>query len=74
MLDWQIGNWAGDVTMELHNAGLREECIAVNKQIMKIDFGKATQNFHENAYREIADEYADAGNVDYCLSLYEERL
>lgn len=74
VLDWQIGNWAGDVIMELHNAGLRKECIAVNEQIMKIDFGQETQNFHENAYRDMADEYAYVGEINYCLSLYEKRL
>lgn len=73
-IDWQIGNWANDVTMELHNAGLSQECIEVDEQILRIDWEGNDNTFHENALRDIADEYGYSGNPDKCLSLYEEYL
>lgn len=74
ILDWQIGNWAADVTMALHNTGLYEECIKVNEDILKIAWDQDTDLFYENAKREIADEYADIGNISKCNQLYEEYL
>lgn len=73
-IDWQIGNWANDTTMELHNAGLYKECIEVNEQILTIDWGQSNDLFHENARRDIADEYAYMGNLERCLSLYDDYL
>ncbi len=73
-LDWQIGNWANDVTMELHNAGRYKESIEVNENILNIDWGTSNDLFHENALRDIADEYACMGDLDKCLELYREYL
>lgn len=74
ILDWQIGNWANDVTMALHNAGLRKECIEVNRQILNISWGHDQNLFYENARRDIADEYGDSGDIRTCYRLYEEYL
>lgn len=74
ILDWQIGNWADDVTMALHNAGLYKECIEVNRQILKISWSHGKDLFYENAKRDIADEYGDSGDVQTCYQLYEEYL
>lgn len=74
ILDWQIGNWANDVTMALHNAGLYKKCIEVNKQILKISWGNGKDLFYENARRDIADEYSDSGDIQTCFQLYEEYL
>ncbi|MDD5935184.1 MAG: SEC-C domain-containing protein [Clostridiales bacterium] len=76
ILDWQIGNWANDLTMLLHNAGKYKELIAVNEQILQIEWGnrKDTSLFHENAKRDIADAYADMGNVEKAYALYREYL
>lgn len=76
VLDWQIGNWANDLTMLLHNAGRYKELIAVNEQILQISWmNKGDSNlFHENAKRDIADAYADMGNVEKSYELYREYL
>ena len=74
ILDWQIGNWANDVTMALHNAGLYKECIEVNRQILKISWKNGKDLFYENARRDIADEYSDSGDIQTCFQLYEEYL
>lgn len=74
ILDWQIGNWASDVTMVLHNAGLYEACIEVNRQILKIEWSENRELFYENARRDIADEYSGNGNVKKCYQLYENYL
>ena len=73
-IDWQIGNWANDVTMELHNAGRYTDAIEVNENILSINWGRSNDLFHENALRDIADEYAYMGNLAKCLELYEEYL
>lgn len=73
-IDWQIGNWANDTTMTAYNARLYEDVIKVDEQILKINWGHNTDQFHENAKREIADAYADLGNVEKCLQLYESYL
>jgi len=73
-IDWQIGNWANDVTMELHNAGKYQEAIKVNEDILKITWQRSNNLFHENALRDIADEYAYMGNLEKCLELYNEYL
>ena len=73
-IDWQIGNWANDTTMTVHNAHLYEEEIRINEQILQIQWHGHDNLFHENAKREIADVYADMGNVEKCLELYEEYL
>ena len=48
-IDWQIGNWANDVTMELHNAGRYTDAIEVNENILNINWGRSNDLFHENA-------------------------
>ena len=75
-IDWQIGNWAGDVTLVLHNAQRYGDCIKVNEQILKIYWydDDTTRNFHENALRDIADEYFYMGNKSKALELYEKYL
>lgn len=73
-IDWQIGNWANDTTMALHNAYFYEEEIKVNEQILQIRWSGQDNLFHENAKRDIADAYADMGNVEKCYHLYEEYL
>lgn len=75
-IDWQIGNWANDTTMALHNAKRYEDCIRVNEQILKIDWGdnETSHLFHENALRDIADEYSDMGEKEKALGLYEQYL
>ena len=73
-IDWQIGNWANDTTMALHKERLYEEEIAVNEQILKINWKYSNALFHENAKRDIADAYADMGNIDKCFQLYDEYL
>jgi tetratricopeptide (TPR) repeat protein len=74
ILDWQIGNWASDLTMVLHNASLYEEVIKVNEQILQIKWSSNKDNFYENAKRDIADAYADLGNIEECYQLYEKYL
>lgn len=73
-IDWQIGNWANDLTMELHNAGKYKEAIEVNEDILKITWKHSNDMFHENALRDIADEYAYMGNLEKCLELYDDYL
>lgn len=73
-IDWQIGNWANDTADAAHNAGLYEEEIKVDEQILQIHWHSAEDLFHENAKRNIADAYADMGNVSRCFQLYEEYL
>ena len=73
-IDWQIGNWANDTILALHNALLYEDEIRVNEQILQIQWRGHDNLFHENAKRDIADAYADMGNVEKCLQLYEEYL
>lgn len=73
-IDWQIGNWASDTVEVIHNAYLYEEEIRVNEQILQIQWHGDDNLFHENAKRDIADAYADMGNVEKCLALYEEYL
>ena len=73
-IDWQIGNWANDTTMVVHNAHLYEDEIRVNEQILQIQWHSHDNMFRENARRDIADAYADMGNVEKCLQLYEEYL
>ena len=63
-IDWQIGNWADDTVMAVHNAHLYEEEIRVNEQIVRIQWSGDDNLFHENARRDIADTYADMGNVE----------
>ena len=73
-IDWQIGNWANDTAMALHNAKLYEEEIQVNQQILRIDWGDSTQLFHDNAKRDIADAYADMRDYEKCFNLYDGYL
>ena len=76
VLDWQIGNWVNDLTMLLHNAGCYNELISVNEQILQIEWKNEGDSklFHENAMRDIADAYADMGNVGKSYELYREYL
>lgn len=76
VLDWQIGNWANDTTMLLYNKRRYQDVIAVNEQILKIQWSKDGNDdlFHENAKREIADTYADLGDFEKAYRLYEEYL
>lgn len=74
IIDWQIGNWANDLTVLLMNARLYENLIRVNEQILKISWNRNDNLFHENAMREIADAYADLGNKEKCYELYEQYL
>lgn len=76
VLDWQIGNWANDTTMLLQNTKRYKDVIAVNEQILKIQWSRNgdTNLFHENAKREIADTYADMGNAEKAFQMYEEYL
>lgn len=76
VLDWQIGNWANDTTMLLQNTKRYKDVIAVNEQILKIQWSRHndTDLFHENAKREIADTYADMGDTEKAFQLYEEYL
>lgn len=73
-IDWQIVNWADDTVMAAHNAGLYEEEIRVNEQILQIRWSGSDNSIYENARRDIADAYADMGNVEECYRLYEEYL
>ncbi len=76
VLDWQIGNWAQDLCMTLHNAGRYQDLIKINEQILRINWlGYKDDNiFHENAKRDIADAYADMGDIATCYKLYEGYL
>lgn len=76
VLDWQIGNWANDVTVYLNNVGRYRDVISVNKQILKIDWKRSGDSdlFYENAKRDIADAYASMGNIQKSYELYEEYL
>ncbi|MGN1275372.1 MAG: YecA family protein [Floccifex sp.] len=76
VLDWQIRNWANDTTMLLQNTRRYKDVIAVNEQILKIQWSRndKTDLFHENAKREIADTYADMGEIEKAYRLYEEYL
>lgn len=74
ILDWQIGNWAGDGTMYLHNARMYEELIALNEQIQKIKWKSDAQLFYENSKRDIADAYADMGDIEKSYQLYKVYL
>ena len=51
-----------------------KSAIEVNKQILKISWGNGGELFHENARRDIADEYSGSGNIQKCYQLYEEYL
>ena len=73
-IDWQIGNRANDTVEFLHNARMYEDEIKVNEQILRIKWSGTDNLFHENAKRDIADAYADMGNPEKCLKLYEEYL
>jgi len=76
VLDWQIGNWANDLTMLLHNAGRYEELITVNEQILRINwnYNGDSKQFYENAKRDIADAYSNMGNIEKAYELYKEYL
>lgn len=76
VLDWQIGNWANDTTILLKNSGRHKDVIAVNEQIIKIQWSTKndTNLFHENAKRDIADAYADMGETEKAYKLYKEYL
>lgn len=76
VLDWQIGNWANDTTILLKNSGRHKDVIAVNEQIINIQWSTKndTNLFHENAKRDIADAYADMGETEKAYKLYEEYL
>lgn len=74
ILDWQVMNWANDTAMIAHNAHLYDEEIRVNEQILKIKWSGNNNLMHENAKRDIADSYADKGDVEKCYQLYEEYL
>lgn len=76
VLDWQIGNWANDTTILLQNTRRYKDVIAVNEQILKIQWSRNghTDLFHENAKRDIADTYADMGEVEKAYKLYEGYL
>ena len=75
LIDWQIGNFANDTTMALHNGGMYKELIQVNEQILKINWLDDTDNtFHENAKRDMADAYADMGDYEKCNKLYDDYL
>lgn len=53
-IDWQIGNWANDTTMALHNAYFYEEEIKVNEQILQIRWSvndNLFQRFIQRAWR-----------------------
>ena len=73
-IDWQIGNWANDTVLHAYNAGMYEDVIRVNEQILRIRWSGNNNLFHENAKRDIADAYAEMGNSEKCLHLYEEHL
>lgn len=72
VLDWQVGNWANDTANLLYNVKRYKDYIAVNEQILKIQW--SSHLFHENAKREIADAYADMGECEKAYKLYEEYL
>ncbi len=51
--------------------------ITVCKQILKIEWGRnGTKDtlMYENAKRDIADTYADMGNYEKCMELYDQYL
>lgn len=79
LIDWQIGNWAGDADMTLWGAKRYNDVIALNEQILSISWEDSinkdeTNLFHENAKRQIADAYAQIGNIEKCFTLYEKYL
>lgn len=76
VLDWQIGNWAQDVCMVLHNGKLYQDVVKVNEQILKIDWKEYVDNnnIYDNAKRDIADAYADMGDMTTSYKLYEQYL
>jgi tetratricopeptide (TPR) repeat protein len=51
-----------------------EDVIRVNEQMLRIRWSGNNNLFHENAKRDIADAYAEMGNPEKCLHLYEEHL
>ena len=73
-IDWQISSWADETVIAAHNAGLYEEEIKANEQILQICWSRSDDLFHENAKRDIADAYADMGNIQKSYQLYEEYL
>lgn len=73
-IDWQIGNWADDLTIDLHNTRRYEELLEVNENILNITWKHDNGLFHENAKREIADTYSYMGEQDKCFELYEKYL
>lgn len=79
LIDWQIGNWAGDTDMVLWNSKRYTDVIALNEQILSIGWNEhvekdGTNLFHENAKRQIADAYEAMGNSDKCFELYNKYL
>lgn len=73
-LDWQIKNFAQDISMYLHNAKMYDACIAANQQVLKIKWSQDEKRTYENAMRDIADEYADKGDIEKARSLFAEYL
>lgn len=74
IIDWQIGNWANDVCMILYNTQKYEKLIELNKQILQINWGPGEELFHENAKRDIADCYVEAGDMATAYKLYEKYI
>lgn len=76
VLDWQIENWANELTDLLHNTEQYEDLIKVNEQILQIDWKNSSDPklIYENAKRDIADVYAYMGNTEKAYELYNEYL
>lgn len=60
--------------MYLKNAAMYEELIILCEQIQKMKWSSNADLFYENAKRDIADAYADMGNLEKCYQTYEEYL
>ncbi len=70
-----ISDIAQDVAMDLHNAGLSEDAIRVNKQLLDINWDEYNNRYiQENARMDIAFEYFCMKDYEKSIGLLEEYL
>ncbi|MGB8452653.1 MAG: hypothetical protein WCD89_09995 [Anaerocolumna sp.] len=73
--DWQIGNWAQDVTIVLHNVCCYQDEIDANELILKINWDSCIKsNIIENTKRDIAYAYAYMGDIEKSYEFYKKYL
>ena len=75
---WTITNRIGDINVVLINAGMYEEFIHFNMEVVDLNWmmpnGLKDTSIYENAKREIADMYSLLGDNEKAIELYESYL